>query len=388
MRRRAARILAIVLVPLVIWAVMLFYPHHDNYDAVFAQQGNQVVPNVATGGTLDFPVTGTGIVSGAIPCGTSTTALTMGAILNTNILVKGGGAGACPTNSLITDNGTTATYTGTGGYSAPIITSTVTTGTPPLTVTSTTPVANLAIGGASGGAPWSGITNGTNAQTGAFSTAAPWTFSVAGAASVPGVTISGTPFVGTGTTSFPQLYMNGGTAPTTWNSTATGGTYLGINSIASFAGNFMDLHVNGGASVMNITSAGRGNFIGLTSSSFLEGATINNYASGRLIYSGTAPTVASGFGTSPSIPNSNGTFVFTVNVGTGGVATSGVITMPTATTGWGCNVTPNGAPQAAAVTYSAPTSTTSITLTNYTESTGAALAWTASTVLQVQCLAY
>lgn len=47
--------------------------------------------------------------------------------------------------SLESDNGTTMTYTGTGGYSAPILTSTVATGTAPLTVTSTTAVANLKV---------------------------------------------------------------------------------------------------------------------------------------------------------------------------------------------------------------------------------------------------
>ena len=99
------------------------------------------------------------------------------------------------------------------------------------------------------------------------------------------------------------------------------------------------------------------------------------------------PAIASGFGTSPSISATN-TTAFTVNVGTGGTASSGVITMPAATTGWNCKVTPNGAPQAAAVTYSAPTSTTSITLTNYTLTTGATLAWTASTVLAVSCIGY
>ncbi len=109
---------------------------------------------------------------------------------------------------------------------------------------------------------------------------------------------------------------------------------------------------------------------------------------GNILYSTTAPTVASGFGSGASIPANNGTAAFTVNVGTGGSASSGVITMPIATTGWICQVTPNGAPQAAAVTYSAPTSTTSITLTNYTLTTGIALAWTASTVLDVHCTGY
>jgi hypothetical protein len=95
--------------------------------AFFATAGAPAFRAIVAGdlpaSTLAFPVTGTGIVSGAVPCGTSTTTLTMGAILNTNILVKGGGAGACPTNSLVTDNGTSATYSGTGGYVAPVFVS-------------------------------------------------------------------------------------------------------------------------------------------------------------------------------------------------------------------------------------------------------------------------
>lgn len=54
-----------------------------------------------------FPVTVAGTVtSGGIPCFTSTTVESSSAILNSNILTKGGGAGVCPTNSSITDNGT------------------------------------------------------------------------------------------------------------------------------------------------------------------------------------------------------------------------------------------------------------------------------------------
>jgi hypothetical protein len=72
--------------------------------------------------TSAFPVTVTGGVSGAIPCFTSTTVESAGALLTSDVVVLGGGAGACPDNSLITDNGMTATYTGTGGYVAPLFT--------------------------------------------------------------------------------------------------------------------------------------------------------------------------------------------------------------------------------------------------------------------------
>lgn len=78
---------------------------------------------VANSGGSAFPVTVTGGVSGAIPYFSSTTTESVSAILNANILVKGGGAGTAPSNSLITENGTTATYTGTGGYVAPLFVS-------------------------------------------------------------------------------------------------------------------------------------------------------------------------------------------------------------------------------------------------------------------------
>lgn len=111
----------------------------------------------------------------------------------------------------------------------------------------------------------------------------------------------------------------------------------------------------------------------------------------NLADSATAPTISSGFGSSPSIPANNGTAAFTVNVGTGGAASSGVIGMPTATTGWSCNVTNQTAVAAnrgdQRTVQTASTATT-ITVQNQTISTGAALVWTASDVLVVQCRAY
>lgn len=109
---------------------------------------------------------------------------------------------------------------------------------------------------------------------------------------------------------------------------------------------------------------------------------------GKVLFNATAPTIASGFGTSPSVVSSNGTATFKINVGTGGAASSGIVTMPTATTGWNCVVTPAAAPQAAAEMFSVATSVTSITITNYTASTGVALAWPASTIIAVNCVGF
>jgi hypothetical protein len=113
-----------------------------------------------------------------------------------------------------------------------------------------------------------------------------------------------------------------------------------------------------------------------------------NPANGHILWSATAPAIASGFGSSPSVVVSNGTMAFQINVGTGGSTSSGVVTMPTAFTGWACQVRPDAAPQAAAIMYSAPTSASSITITNYTLTTGAALNWTSATVIDVTCTGY
>lgn len=92
----------------------------------------------------------------------------------------------------------------------------------------------------------------------------------------------------------------------------------------------------------------------------------------------TAPTISSGFGTTPSIVAGSTAFSFRVNVGTGGAATSGVVGVPAATTGWNCQVqdmTNNVATRQTAST------TNTITFT-------AAAAWTASDILVATCVAF
>jgi hypothetical protein len=92
----------------------------------------KVDPNSATnwladsgggGGTFPLKVGGT-VNSGGIPYFSSTTQESSSALLTSNVLVKGGGAGGAPANSLHTDNGTTSTYTGTGGIKSPLFTTT------------------------------------------------------------------------------------------------------------------------------------------------------------------------------------------------------------------------------------------------------------------------
>lgn len=106
---------------------------------------------------------------------------------------------------------------------------------------------------------------------------------------------------------------------------------------------------------------------------------------------GSSITVSSGFGTSPVITASNGMAAFAVNVGTGGVATGGVIGLPAAPNGWRVcveNITATAANRADQRTVQTASTTTSATVQNQTISTGAALAWTASDILLVAAFAY
>lgn len=102
---------------------------------------------------------------------------------------------------------------------------------------------------------------------------------------------------------------------------------------------------------------------------------------------GTAPTIASGGCTSPSVTNTNGTAYITIAVGTGCSGSQPVIfTLPAATTGWNCygrnvsNAATSSPRQTGAV------STTSVTITNFAETTGLAAAWTDNDVVIISCL--
>lgn len=109
---------------------------------------------------------------------------------------------------------------------------------------------------------------------------------------------------------------------------------------------------------------------------------------GVLLASITAPTIISGFGTSPSIANNNGTAAFEVNVGTGGTAASGVIGLPTAAHGWTCAANDETTTSATVfISKQIASTASSVTISNYNTS-GAPAAWTASDIVHVQCMAY
>jgi len=87
-----------------------------------------------------------------------------------------------------------------------------------------------------------------------------------------------------------------------------------------------------------------------------------------------------GFGTSPSVTSGGNACTFRVNVGTGGVATTGTITFPTAApNGWNCTIT--DFTTNAKTTFQSGVSTTTCGLT-------ATAAWVASDILLVQAAPY
>ena len=137
---------------------------------------------------------------------------------------------------------------------------------------------------------------------------------------------------------------------------------------------------------MNISNGSTGILTGVANGLNCGGTFKNSATNGVLFASGTQPTISSGFGTGPSIA-SNGTFAITVNVGTGGAASSGVIGMPTAATAWVCTVNNQTAAAAnrASNTRQTASTSTSVTIQNQTTSTGAALAWTASDIVVLSC---
>mgnify|MGYP001607028441 CR=1 FL=1 len=124
--------------------------------------------------------------------------------------------------------------------------------------------------------------------------------------------------------------------------------------------------------------------------------TINNlilaagrtFATTNVAIASTAPTISSGFGTTPSVSANNGTIAFRINVGTGGSATNGVIGLPTATTGWNCfcaDVTTQSA--TVHVCQVIASTTTTATIANF-NTAGAQAAWVASDILAVSCFGF
>jgi hypothetical protein len=128
---------------------------------------------------------------------------------------------------------------------------------------------------------------------------------------------------------------------------------------------------------------------GTLTAGILNSTTNIQVGNGSPLIVGTAPTISSGFGTSPSIVTPNGTAAFTINVGTGAAASSGVIGLPAATNGWNAFITDITAAlnHTGLRTWQTASTTNTVTIESQ-NSAGAATAWASGSILRVSCFAY
>jgi hypothetical protein len=120
------------------------------------------------------------------------------------------------------------------------------------------------------------------------------TLALNGAASTPPLDVTGTWFTGgTSTTTKPQVLIEpAGTTSTAWS---TSGTGLGVNAASGFAGNLLDLQVNGTRQA-NLTPSGTLRLGGVTSNliyGFSSGSIADTIANRNLAFNGTNLTLRS-----------------------------------------------------------------------------------------------
>ncbi len=172
-----------------------------------------------------------------------------------------------------------------------------------------------------------------------------------------------------------------------FNFNATAGTLEGVTSTPKLV---LD---NSSGSCLNYTGASlcvANSTIGVSSPvlNFSSAASEFRFGSKALVINST-PTISSGFGTSPSVSAGTNSASFRIDVGTGGAATTGVIGLPTATTGWNCfcsDITTTTATVDVCKQIGSG-NTTTVTIGNFT-SAGIAGAWVASDILIVHCFGY
>ena len=204
-----------------------------------------------------------------------------------------------------------------------------------------------------------------------------------------------------------DIFLGNGIAPNittaTWN--IISGTLAGngltsgnANVISGFnAGSKLTTGSNnlieGNSVASKMLQAGSDNFLAGSSNAVdTPAADTSHYMNlfNTIIENTTAPTISGGFGNSPGVVAGTSTHAFSVNVGTGGTASSGVINMGrnAAPHLWACTAVDMTNP-ATSNTVAIPTNATTIMLTNYSRTTGAVIAWAPEDVVVVgPCAAF
>ena len=279
-------------------------------------------------------------------------------------------AGLTVTNRLATYTNTAAVTTLAASGQ---ISSTVSTGTAPLVVASTTNVANLnasSLNGATFASP--GAIGGTTAST------------------IKGTTITATGNITNAATPSTViqtgLYFQAGNATSGQGGntryTNDAGTSNWLTGILGSAGatNFSIYDIVNSASRITINSS-----TGVVTAGVAVSTPLYEDSGGRVFLSSTAPTLASGGCASAAMTTANSTAYFTAtNTGTCTGSQPMVFTLPAAAHSWHCTArdvtTPGNLLQTGAL------STTSVTITNYALTTGLAQAWTTGDVVEVSCM--
>jgi len=138
------------------------------------------------------------------------------------------------------------------------------------------------------------------------------------------VSYTGSVFTGgTGTTNLPHILAepSGTTAATTWS---TSGTFVGINAASGYAGNFIDLRLNGGASLFAVTSGGVVNATGFNGT--VGATTPASVAATTGSFSGVITATSTGthtFGTTNTVTITNGLLTATASSSIGAAITVG-----------------------------------------------------------------
>lgn len=197
-------------------------------------------------------------------------------------------------------------------------------------------------------------------------------------ASTPALLLTQPPFAGTGTTSTPMLYISGTGTPSTWS---TAGTYIGVNSVTAFAGNFLDFHAAGGASLAKLDSGGN---LTVASCTGCGGGTLAGDVTGAI---GANTVVKINGGSVPASANLLGTNSSSQPVAATGLGISTVLSCAdTSASGTvqTCTTSPSFTPAAnSCVIYTTTTANTGAGLTLNVNSLGAksVAKWLGSTTL-------
>jgi len=243
--------------------------------------------------------------------------------------------------------------------------------------------------------PNSVITGGTIGGTSVAGVAAAGAASPYNPASVAitGGTIGGTSVAGVAAAGAASPYnpasvaITGGTISITGSS--AGAQITGVNTangVGLYGEN--DLTGIGVYGTNNGTGAGVfGSSVGGYGGQFDKLNTNDHYdLNGKILFSSTAPTIALGFGAGASIVSSSGTAAFEINVGTGGAAINGSVTMPAALNDWICSVAYSLNDAATSTTKEYASTSTLLYFGDFTTSTGASVAWSSGTAFFVTCV--